>query len=343
MLVPLVLYTMRTALSYSLKTNAEGGDLNNERNEITELEHVNEHRRDDEKSEIDREPSAAEERPKSDTLSPQGSPFPPPFRYATFVNDWNLSERNWLTVLDCISTSEAETTTKFVFDKDKRMALGSRLLHRKVACESFGMDWMNVKIYRRKGYKPVLQYDHAPKTWNMNVSHHGGLVAIASDSHRLCGLDVVDLNDANRHSNSLSDTEEYLNCFRDRFTSAEWSFINGLPSQSKNVDRIHRFFINWSMKEAYVKAIGEGLMFDLLRVEFEGSGDDPDRPTSANVRVDGMELKNWNVSLQYIESHVLCVALGDVSSSTIEVEDIDFECITLSDILPSTIASVLEE
>ncbi len=409
MLIPLVLYTMGAILSYFFETKEED-DLNDNKDEIAELGYDNK-RRDEEKSAIDREPSAeeeksvidcepsaeeeksaidrepsaeeeksaidrepsaeeeksaidrepsaeeeksaigrepsAEERPKSDLLL-QDSPYPPPFRYATFVNKWNLTERNWLTVLDCITTSEAEATTRFIFDQDKRMALGSRLLHRKVACESFGMDWKDVKMERRKGYKPVLRYHHAPKTWNMNVSHHGGLVAIASDSYRLCGVDTMDLTDGDKHSHSLEETEEYLLCFRGTFTPFEWSVINGLlPTQRKNLDRIHRFLIQWSMKEAYVKAIGEGLLFDLLRVEFEGSGDDPNRPTSAIVRLDGKELKDWNLRLQYIGSHVLCVALGKGSSISNEAEDmksvdIGFEFITLSEILPHSIASALE-
>ncbi len=287
------------------------------------------------------------EKYKLSAVLSQGRPYPPPFRYATYVNKWNLTERNWCTVLDCIPTNEAETTKRFIFDKDKRMALGSRLLHRKVACESFGMDWKDVEMERRKGYKPMLRCRHAPKMWNMNVSHHGGLVAIASDSHRLCGIDAVDLTDGDRHCYSLHETESYLSCFKYNFTPFEWSYINGiLPAQRKNRDRIHRFLIQWSMKEAYVKAIGEGLSFDLLRVEFEGSGDDPNRPTSAIVRVDGKELTDWNLRLQYIGSHVLCVALGKGSSSLDEANreslDLDFELITLNDILPRSVASALE-
>ncbi len=274
-------------------------------------------------------------------------PYPRPFRYATYVDKWCLTERNWSTLLDCISTSEAEVTKKFIFDKDKRMALGSRLLHRKVACESFGMDWKDVKIERRKGYKPVLRYCRAPKAWNMNVSHHGGMVAIASNSHRLCGVDTMDLTDGDRHCNSLKETETYLKCFQDTFTSFEWSYINGLhQTHHMNRDRVQRFLIQWSMKEAYVKAIGEGLFFDLLRVEFEGSGDDPNRPTSAIVRVDGQELTDWDFHLQYIGKHVLCVALGGGSSSSNEAyeesDGRDFELITLSDILPRSIAGTLE-
>ncbi len=342
-LIPLVLYVMGAILSYFFETKGED-DLNDKKDETAEFGYDNK-RRDEEKSAIDRE-SSAEERPKSDLLL-QDSPYPPPFRYVTFVNKWNLTERNWLTILNCITTSEAETTTRFIFDKDKRMALGSRLLHRKVACESFGMDWKDVKMERRKGYKPVLQYSHAPKTWNMNVSHHGGLVAIASDSYRLCGVDTMDLTDGDMHSHSLKETEDYLDCFRDTFTSFEWLFINGLlPTQRKNLDRIHRFLIQWSMKEAYVKAIGEGLIFDLLRVEFKGSGDDPNRPTSALVRLDGKELKDWNLCLQYIGSHVVCVALGKGSFSNeaedMKLVDINFECITLSEILPHAIANALE-
>ncbi len=288
------------------------------------------------------------EKYNSSAVLSQGDNFPPPFRYATYVNKWNLTEQNWRTVLNCISTNEAEATKRFLFDKDKRMALGSRLLHRKVACKSFGMDWKDVEVERRKGYKPMLRYRHAPKTWNMNVSHHGGLVAIASDSHRLCGVDTMDLSEADMHCNSSDKTESYLSCFQENFTQFEWSHINGitLHSQCNNRDRIHRFLIQWSMKEAYVKAIGEGLYFNLLRVEFEGKGDNPNRPTSAIVRVDKQELKGWNLRLQYIGTHVLCVALGKSPSSLGQTNEeslnLDFELLGLHDILPRSIASALQ-
>ena len=53
---------------------------------------------------------------------------------------------------------------------------------------------------------------------------------------------------------------------RDYFSTNEWQIIerNGRTDRQN----LHRFFEQWTLKESYVKAIGEGLNFSLTRIQF---------------------------------------------------------------------------
>ena len=49
-----------------------------------------------------------------------------------------------------------------------------------------------------------------------------------------------------------------------KFSAAEQAFIHGKPSP---VERLSAFYRLWALKESYVKALGDGLGFDLKRIE----------------------------------------------------------------------------
>ena len=74
--------------------------------------------------------------------------------------------------------------------------------------------------------------------------------------------------DTQQRSRISADFESYVEMFRDQFTAQEIEFMK---SGESDVQRYLRFYINWSLKEAYVKAVGIGLAFQLRHVHFEYS------------------------------------------------------------------------
>lgn len=75
----------------------------------------------------------------------------------------------------------------------------------------------------------------------------------------LVGLDIVVFEDYNPRM--YSNRNEFLDVFHDSFTSREWAIIFQQEDEYKD-HRLQEFYIRWSMKEAYTKALGLGLGID---------------------------------------------------------------------------------
>lgn len=96
-------------------------------------------------------------------------------------------------------------------------------------------------IYGSNG-KPALE---AGAHLQFNMTHSGGLAAVAITEDCPIGLDLEKIR-------PLSDMQQIADRF---FCSEEAAEIMSLPPG----DREHAFFRCWTRKEAYIKAIGDGL------------------------------------------------------------------------------------
>ncbi|KAG6611691.1 L-aminoadipate-semialdehyde dehydrogenase-phosphopantetheinyl transferase [Phytophthora cinnamomi] len=180
------------------------------------------------------------------------------------VDAWDPSSPEWHRLLRQLPAHEQQQVTRFVFAKDQKLALASRLLQRKLIHELFGVDYDTIDIARTPENKPYWKRSTespAPPSWNYNVSHHGTVVAIASDSRALVGVDVVRLTDRPKRKTSV---EEFFGAFADHFNPGEWKYIREIEDEDEQYSRFYRL---WSLKEAYIKAVGIGLGFSLLRAD----------------------------------------------------------------------------
>jgi len=157
-----------------------------------------------------------------------------------------------------------------------------------------------------------------PRVIDYNVSHHSGLVALAallpsqntststSDSSkpRRIGVDVV-ATTLPQHSHS---SEEFLDSFTSPssgvFTPHEIAAINSQPTWPL---RVRLFYMHWALKEAYVKAIGTGLVTDLTQVEFRNvklfdlDRSAGKRDTGAKLYLGGVEHPEWYLEVDVFE------------------------------------------
>lgn len=89
----------------------------------------------------------------------------------------------------------------------------------------------------------------------------------------IVGLDIVVFEKINPRLYSSED--EFLEVFRDQFTSNEWE--NGIqnPQFGTSTLKMNEFYVRWAMKEAYTKAIGVGmgLEFKSFEIHLEGKDD----------------------------------------------------------------------
>jgi 4'-phosphopantetheinyl transferase len=83
-----------------------------------------------------------------------------------------------------------------------------------------------------------------------------------------------------------------------KLTAAELAYIK---SPSDDVIKLRRIFAFWTLKESYVKAIGEGLYFDFKRIEFKLTGQENSLKSTAIALLDGTELLDWQFILMEVE------------------------------------------
>ncbi len=174
--------------------------------------------------------------------------------------------------------------------------------------------------------------------FNYNVSHDGRFVVLASELYCLCGCDVsaagsvlgkVGRGPAGGSESGMDGLRHTLKSFEKQLTEREWDAVYGKDREGhgeghgdcKVEERVNavarRFAKFWSLKEAYVKAIGLGLGYDLGRLEFEvlEGGRAKGDLSVALVSIDGALSEDWCCYLQSLGDdgdHWVSVARGPV-------------------------------
>jgi phosphopantetheinyl transferase len=140
---------------------------------------------------------------------------------------------------------------------------------------------------------------HAPN-FNFNVSHEGDFVVLASEPLCLVGVDVS-APEACR-SGASRPAPELLKLFSKQLSRCEADYIRSAGCDGASLlfracarrvsfaaaEQQSAFRKIWSLKEAFVKARGDGLGLELGRVDFALAGD-------VSVRLDGALLPDWSV------------------------------------------------
>lgn len=203
----------------------------------------------------------------------------------------------------------------------------SRLLQRKAVHSTVDVAFEDIDIKRTKEGKPYLATPLAIPSFphfNFNVSHHGSYVTIVTDPLLLVGVDVMCHDDRRSKPPKV-----FFESFREYLTEFEWETINSVgPDQNLLFDQFYR---HWCMKEAYIKAVGIGLGFDLRRIEFR-YGSRGLWGNEAIAKIDGSDCTTWRFFLDRMGTdHWVCVARGPLwdaipsSGTEIRKENISFK------------------
>ncbi|WP_093177559.1 4'-phosphopantetheinyl transferase superfamily protein [Pseudovibrio sp. Tun.PSC04-5.I4] len=134
--------------------------------------------------------------------------------------------------------------TRYRFQRDKLAFALARHVTRKV----LGADQPALAFSRHAKGKPFL-----PGFYPFNISHSGGLVAVAFAPPGPLGVDIEHM----RHDSDVDDLVSVV-CH-----SQERQFIAGITSK----ERVRSFYRCWTRKEALLKATGEGLRDDLSSID----------------------------------------------------------------------------
>jgi 4'-phosphopantetheinyl transferase len=172
---------------------------------------------------------------------------------ATVPPDFALQAARWL------SQEEQLRWQRLLQPADRRRFLLSRLLLRGVLSQLAGVEAAELQFERSASGKPWLAAPQREPTLEFNLSHTPGLLALAVSQASAIGVDV---ESEERAVAALALAERY-------FTAAEAAELRALGGAARRT----QFFRLWTLKEAYLKACGNGLSQGLDACEFAFTAD----------------------------------------------------------------------
>ncbi|EUC65390.1 phosphopantetheinyl transferase [Rhizoctonia solani AG-3 Rhs1AP] len=126
--------------------------------------------------------------------------------------------------------------------------------------------------------KPIITQSLVPLTFN--VTHDLDMVAIACGSGEPVGIDVMRVALPRRTS-----MNEFVEFVSEQLTAKEKEAVG--PTAGSEATRLVRLYRMWTVKEAYTKALGEGLGYDFARIEYD--------VLDGKVTVDGKPPLGWEI------------------------------------------------
>lgn len=164
--------------------------------------------------------------------------------------DLNFSEEEIPKFFELLSEEEKNRAQRFHFTKDRTHFIAARSLLRKILAQYVNIAPEKLQFIYNAFGKPALQH-HADLQFNLSHSHSVALFAITREQS--IGVDIEFME---RNCDIDAIVERY-------FSANEYLIIKNLSGREK----IQAFFNGWARKEAFLKALGEGLSYPLAQVE----------------------------------------------------------------------------
>lgn len=170
-----------------------------------------------------------------------------------------------------LSADEQERASRFYFDRDRNHYIAARGLLRTLLGRYQGISPAQVHFAYGKNDKPLLDPAHHDSDLTFNISHSKGVGLLAFGRGRELGVDVEGVR-------LLDDAEGVAERF---FSASENAVFRRVPQAEKG----QAFFNCWTRKEAFIKALGEGLSHPLDTFDVTLRPGEPARL----LRIDGSE------------------------------------------------------
>jgi 4'-phosphopantetheinyl transferase len=189
--------------------------------------------------------------------------------------DLNPGDQQIRSYAETLADDEHERAERFYFERDRRRFTVARGALRAILGGYLRMEPAAIEFEYGSRGKPSIAA-RLGRSLAFNVSHSGELALIACSPYGDLGVDIEEMR-------LLVDADEMAAQF---FSEREVATLRSLPAVSHN----EAFFRCWTRKEAYVKAVGDGLSrpLDAFDVTF-APGDAP------ALRIDGddNETRHW--------------------------------------------------
>lgn len=161
-----------------------------------------------------------------------------------------------------LSADERTRAERFYFEHDRKHFIVGRGLLRTLLGRYLGIEPGQLQFCYGSRGKPALAETFGGGTC-FNLSHSQGLALYAFTCNRQIGIDL-------EYIRPMAGAEQIVERF---FSAREHSMFCSLPQSQKQ----KAFFQCWTRKEAYIKAIGDGLAKSLDQIEVSLAPGEPAR------------------------------------------------------------------
>src|SRR2546423_1440196 len=169
-----------------------------------------------------------------------------------------------------LSDGDRERARRFAFDRERRRFIVARALLRRLLAARLDIPPESVELAYGKRGKPALAGRFAASDLRFNLSHSEDVAVYAFASGSELGIDVEAVR-------AIPDADDLaVRCFSRR----EQARYQALDPR----DRALGFFQCWTRKEAFIKALGDGLFHPLDRFDVSLAPGEP----AKLLRVDGV-------------------------------------------------------
>jgi 4'-phosphopantetheinyl transferase len=178
-----------------------------------------------------------------------------------------------------LSAEERARAARFRFPELRTAFVAGRGVQREILSRYTGVPPREIR-YRESAYgKPELDGEGAAAGIRFNASNSGDLALYAVTLRREIGVDLE----------RLKPMPDGLDIARGFFSAPENEVFAALPAEARDL----AFFRCWTRKEAYIKAVGEGLSMPLDRFDVAFAPGEPAR--ILRTRGDPAEAARWTM------------------------------------------------
>lgn len=177
-------------------------------------------------------------------VAPKNLSFSKNYVYVWAI-DLEQTNEATLKLRDLLSSDELSRADRFYFEHDRRYFTVARAALRTLLGNCLGQDPRTIHFSYAKNGKPFLENT----SLRFNLSHSKNLALCAITYERELGVDIEYLR-------IMNDGDQIASRF---FSPRESAIFCSLPEEEKQI----AFFRCWTRKEAYIKAIGDGLYYGL--------------------------------------------------------------------------------
>ena len=193
-----------------------------------------------------------------------------------------------------LSEDEKIRAGKYAFDEDRNNFITSRWVLRTLIGKYLNINPESIKFSYTHYGKPFLDNQKYPLGLNFNLSDTKGLVIYAFTLKNEIGVDVEAIRE-------IKDMEEVAARF---FSIPEAEKLKLVPFG----ERDEAFLSCWTLKEAYIKAIGEGLSCPLDQFDMSFSKDK--KPALLSAKWDESEKGRWQMyRIESPEGYIASLAI----------------------------------
>lgn len=192
-------------------------------------------------------------------------------------------ENKIITEWQILSEDEKLRANRFVKPSDRQKFIAARATLRKLLGEFLGIEAKEI-VFSESAYKKLELQASQQKNHKLefNLSHSHDLALFAFAYQNPVGIDLE----------YIHPTKNFLEIAQKFFTKNEFKSICNLPKELQ----LQAFFNCWSRKEAFTKALGLGLNYDLAKFEI-ASENYKSKISKINLKIfdENLVSQNWSL------------------------------------------------